>query len=131
MVRFAARGASVLAGVMLLESAALAATPIKNGLYIDKTHHVTIILAETNVVTPTVTCDGKHYVPPRGVFLKSGGRFSYSGTADKESGPRPPSPTKMKLSVSGTFKTKHLVTGKASVAGCKVNYGATYMSSHP
>lgn len=125
MVRFAARGASVLAGVMLIGSAALAATPIK--FYIDKTHHVTIILAETNVVTPTVTCDGKHYVPPRGVFLESGGRFSYSGTADKETAPRPPSPTKMKLSVSGTFKTKHLVTGKASVAGCKVNYSAMYV----
>lgn len=131
MARLAARVASILAGVVLLGSVALAATPIKNGFYVDKTHHVTIILAGTNVVTPTVTCHGKHYVPVRGLFLKSGGRFAYSGTADKEGGrAHPPSPTKLKLSVSGTFETKHLVTGKAKVAGCAVRYSAKYAGSH-
>lgn len=132
MGTFAARVVSITAGVVLLAAPALAATPVKNGVYIDKKRKVTIILAETNVVTPTVTCGGKHYVPPRGVFLKSGDRFSYSGIADKESGPpHPPSRTKMKLTVSGTFETKHLVAGKASVAGCKVKYNARYLTSHP
>jgi hypothetical protein len=132
MRRFIARIASILAGVLLLGSVALAATPVKNGLYNDKTHHVLVALAGTNVVTPQVICHGQHYYPSHGLFLKSGGRFSYSGKAYKANGPQhPPAPTKTNMSVSGTFKTAHLVTGKAKVGGCTVQYSAKYVRSHP
>jgi hypothetical protein len=131
MSRVTRRVFCVLAGVLLFASVAVAATPIKNGIYSDNVHGVSVILAGTNPVTIEVTCHGKHWVPPRGLDLKSGGRFSYSGHADKVSGQNPPTPTKTKMTVSGHFNTAHLVTGKAKVGGCSVQYSAKYVGSHP
>lgn len=131
MRRFVAQGAGILAGMLLVGSVALAAMPTKNGLYVDMTHHVSVGVTGTNVVTPQVVCHGQHYYPSRGLAVKSGGRFSYSGKAYKANGPaHPPAPTKAHLTINGRFKTAHLVTGNAKVATCSVQYSAKSVGSH-
>ena len=131
MSRVSGRVVGVLAGALLLASGAVAATPVNNGVYTDKAHGVSVILAGTNVVTIRVACHGKHWVPPRGLSLRSGGRFSYSGHAARENNPNPPTPTKTKMTVTGHFTTKHLVSGHATVGSCSVQYTAKHVGSHP
>lgn len=124
MSRASNRTAWVLASMLIFASVALAATPIKNGIYVDKAHKMEVVLSGPNVVTAELTCHGKHYLPARGLFVKRG-RFSYHGTADTAGGrTHPPTPTKLKMSLSGRFKTRRLVTGAAQVAGCSFKYNA-------
>jgi hypothetical protein len=131
MPRVSGRVVGVFAGALLFASGAVAATPVNNGSYLDRAHGVSVILAGRSIVTPEVACHGKHWVPARGSRLKSGGRFSYNGLADKVSGHHPPTPTNTRMSVTGHFKTAHMVTGKAAVGGCSVQYSAKYVGSHP
>jgi hypothetical protein len=131
MKKLALRVGGLLAVVLVLAAVAVAATPVKNGIYTDRVHHVGVVLAGTNVATPSIICHGNHYYPVRGVRVKSG-RFSYAGVAAKANGPaHPPVPTKKKLTITGHFVTRHRVTGTAAVAGCKVSYSAKYTGSHP
>jgi hypothetical protein len=119
-----------LAVALLTAAVALAATPIKNGIYMDRVHHVGIILAGKNVATPSAVCHGTRYYPVHGVSVKSG-RFSYSGKAAVAHGHHPPAATNKTLTFTGDFVTRHRATGTAAVAGCAVSYSAKYVGSHP
>ena len=131
MKKLALRVGSVSAAVLVLAAVAVAATPIKNGIYMDRVHHVGVLLAGKNVATPSIVCHGNHYYPVHGVFVKSG-RFSYNGKAAKSNGPQhPPVATKKTLTITGDFVTSRRVTGTAAVAGCSVSYSAKYFGSHP
>lgn len=115
--------------VLVLAAVAVAAAPVKNGIYTDPVHQVGVAMAGRNVATPSIICRGNHYYPVRGVLVKSGG-FSYTGVAAKANRPGRPTPTKKKLTITGHFVTRHRVTGTAAVAGCKVSYSAPYTGSH-
>jgi hypothetical protein len=124
------RVGSLGAAVLLIAAAALAATPINKGVYMDRAHHVSVIVVQKNVATPSIVCHGTHYYPLHGVKVKSG-RFSYNGEAAVAHGHHPPTATKKTLTITGDFVTSHRVIGTAAVASCNVSYSAKYAGSLP
>lgn len=124
MDKLALRLGSLAAAMLLVAAVALAAAPL-NGLYVDRTHHVSVIVVQNHVGTPSVVCHGTRYYPVRGVNVKSG-RFSYHGKAAVAHGHHPPAATNKTLTFTGDFVTRHLVTGTATVASCNVSYSAKY-----
>lgn len=126
MKKLTVQGASLGAAMLLITAGALAATPINNGLYVDKAHHVSVIVVQKKIATPSIICHGTHYYPVHGVTVKSG-RFSYKGKAAVAQGHNPPRATNKKLVIRGHFVTKHRVTGTAAVASCNVSYSAKYV----
>ncbi|MBV8217470.1 MAG: hypothetical protein JO325_03325 [Solirubrobacterales bacterium] len=130
MKRLTVQIGSLGATGLLISAVALAATPINNGFYLDRTHHVSVIVVQKKVATPSVVCHGTRYYPVRGVTVKLG-RFSYTGTAAVAHGHHPPAATKKTLAIAGDFVTSRRVTGTAAVAGCTVSYSAKYAGSRP
>ena len=128
MKKFTVLAGSLGVAVLLFAALAVAATPVNNGLYMDRAHHVSVIVVQKHVATPTIVCHGTRYYPAHGVNVKSG-RFSYSGKAAVAHGHNPPAVTKKTLAIAGDFVTSHRVTGTAAVAGCKVSYSAKYVGS--
>ena len=130
MKRLTVHVGSLGVAVLLIAAVALAATPINKGVYMDRAHHVSVIVVQKNVATPSIVCHGTHYYPVHGVNVKSG-RFSYNGKAAVAHGHHPPAPTKKALVITGDFVTPHRVTGTAAVASCDVSYSAKYVGSLP
>lgn len=126
MKKLTVQAGSLGAAVLLITAVALAATPINNGFYVDRAHHVSVIVVQKKVATPSIICDGTHYYPVHGVTVKSG-LFSYSGKAAVAHGHHPPRATNKTLVISGDFVTQHRVTGTAAVASCNLSYTAKYV----
>ncbi len=127
---FSVQTGSIGVTVLLVSAVALAAAPINNGFYVDRAHHVSVIVVQKKVATPSVVCHGTRYYPVHGVTVKLG-RFSYTGKAAVAHGQHPPAATKKTLIIAGDFVTSRRVTGTAAVAGCNVSYSAKYVGSHP
>lgn len=130
MKKLTVQAGSLAAAMLLIAAVAVAATPINKGVYTDRAHHVSVIVVQKNVATPSIVCRGTRYYPVHGVNVKSG-RFSYNGKAAVAHGHHPPAATKKTLAITGDFVTSHRVTGSADVAGCNVSYSAKYVASLP
>lgn len=130
MKKLSVQAGSLGVALFLISAVALAATPNYNGFYVDRVHHVSLIVVQKKVATPSVVCHGTRYYPVHGVTVKSG-RFSYTGKAAVARGHHPPAATKKTLAITGDFVTSRQVTGTAAVAGCHVSYSAKYTGSHP
>ena len=125
--RIGAVVASVLVALVFV-AAALAATPIRNGVYDDGVHGVIVAFKDGNKTIKglNVTCHGKVWVATKFITVKSG-KFSYSGPDFVAKNGRKTNKTGS-MTASGTFKSSRLVTGKARAGGCSTRYSATFAS---
>ena len=115
---------SVLVALVFVATA-IAAKPIKNGIYFDGVHGVYVAFKGDNKTIKglNVPCRGKLWVATQFITVKSG-KFSYNG-ADFVARNGKPTKQTGKMKASGVFKTSHLVVGTASAGGCTVRYAAT------
>jgi hypothetical protein len=112
-----------------LTAVALAATPVKNGVYEDGVRGVIVGVHATNSIHAfNVRCHGKTWVAQRFIPIMSRGAFSYSGPDFVARNGHKTSTTGT-MTASGRFKTRRLVVGRFSVGGCSGRYSATFSYS--
>ncbi len=104
---------------------ALAASPVKNGVYEDGVRGVIVGVHATNSVHAfNVDCHGKRWVAQRFIPITRGA-FSYSGPDFLVKNGRRTSTTGT-MTASGRFRTSRLIVGRFAAGGCSGRYGATF-----
>jgi hypothetical protein len=117
--------ASALAA-LIFSAAAVAATPINNGVYEDGPHGIIVALKGQFLIHGfNVTCHGKTWVARMLIGVHFGGTFSYRG-ADLLARNGHLTKTTGSMTASGVFKTRNLVVGRASAGGCTTSYRAVF-----
>jgi len=108
---------------------ALAATPVKNGVYEDGARGVIAGLHATNSIHAlNVECHGKTWVAQRFIPVTSHGAFSYSGPDFLAKNGRRTTTTGT-MTASGRFKTSRMIVGRFAAGGCSGRYTATFSYS--
>jgi hypothetical protein len=114
--------------VLILAAAAVAASPISNGVYTDGPHGVTIGLAgRSSIHAFDVQCGRKTWVAFGFIPVNAGGHFSYNGPDVLARNGRL-TKTKGTMTLTGRFKTSKLAIGFASAGGCGTNFRAGHTS---
>jgi hypothetical protein len=115
---------SMIATLMFV-AVALAATPVKNSVYTDSVHGVTVaVTGTTSIHAFDVTCHGKTWIAKRFITVK-GSTFSYNGPSVLTKNGKATTTTGT-MSASGRFKTSHSLTGRFSSGRCSGSYSAVY-----
>jgi hypothetical protein len=108
---------------------ALAATPVKNGVYQDGSQGVIVGVHGTNSIHAfNVDCHGKTWVARRFIPINSRGAFSYTGPDFRVKGGHKTGTTGT-MTASGRFKTRQLIVGRFAAGGCSRSYSATFSYS--
>ena len=108
---------------------ALAATPVKDGVYQDGARGIIVGVHATNSIHAfNVDCHGKRWVAQQFIRITSRGAFSYRGPdfLFKNGHKTTPMGT---MTASGGFRTSRLIVGRFAAGGCSGRYSATFSYS--
>jgi hypothetical protein len=120
--------ASGLASVGFVAAAA-AATPVKNGVYVDGAAGVIVGVHATNSIHAfNVACHKRTWVAQQFIPIRTRGAFSYSGADFLAKNGRRTSTTGT-MTANGRFKTSRLIVGRFSAGGCSGRFSATFSYS--
>lgn len=117
-----------LSGVVSLVSvaAALAATPVSNGVFEDGVHGIIVgVHASNSIHAFNVDCHGKTWVAQRFIPVTSRGAFSYRGP-DFLVKNRHKTSTTGTMTASGRFTRPRLLVGHFAAGGCSGRFSATF-----
>lgn len=110
----------LIIAVLALSEAALAATPIANGLYQGKKVAWSVDSKKKSMSFSTTYCHGNQTVKFGAIKIKSSGKFSYTGSTDQN----------RHVVIRGKYVTSKKAKGSVTVKGCSAySFTAKYQTS--